>query len=95
MDELTLFTPAEVLTGATTTMIASVTFLAPLGQVGLPGGLGVLGAIDFTEQVIETMIIFGASGFTELGGAMNLQLGAGLTATWMIAFAVWSGGDLI
>lgn len=80
-----------VLTGATTTMIASVSVLALLGQAGLPRWLGVLGAIAFTEQAIETITIFGSSGFTEPGGAMNLQLGAGLTAIWMLAFAVWGG----
>jgi hypothetical protein len=79
-----------VLTGATTTMIAPVTLLALRGQE-LPRWLGVLGAIAFAEQAVETITIFGSSGFTEPGGAMNLQLGAGLTAAWMLAFAVWGG----
>jgi hypothetical protein len=68
-----------VLTGATTTMIAPVTLLALRGHAGLPRWLGVLGAIAFTEQAIESITIFGSAGFTEPGGAMNLQLGAGLT----------------
>ena len=80
-----------VLTGATTTMIAPVTLLALQGRAGLPKWLGVLGAIAFVEQAIETITIFGSTGFTEPGGAMNLQLGAGLTAAWMLAFAVWGG----
>jgi hypothetical protein len=80
-----------VLTGATTTMIASVTLLAVRGQAELPRWLGVLGAVAFAEQAIETITIFGSTGFTEPGGAMNLQLGAGLTAAWMLAFAVWGG----
>jgi hypothetical protein len=80
-----------VLTGATTTMIASVTVLALLGQAGLPWWLGVLGAVAFAEQAIETITIFGSAGFTEPGGPMNLELGAGLTAAWMLAFAVWGG----
>jgi hypothetical protein len=80
-----------VLTGATTTMIAPVTLLALRGQANLPFWLGVLGAVAFTEQAIETITIFGTAGFTEPGGPMNLQLGAGLTAAWMFAFAVWGG----
>jgi hypothetical protein len=79
-----------VLTGATTTIIAPVTLLALRAQA-LPRWLGVLGAIAFTEQALETITIFGSAGFTEPGGAMNLQLGAGLTAIWMLAFAVWGG----
>jgi hypothetical protein len=80
-----------VLTGATTTMIAPVTLLALGGRAGLPRWLGILGVVSFTEQAIETVTIFGSAGFTEPGGAMNLLLGAGLTATWMLAFAVWGG----
>ena len=80
-----------VLTGATTTMIAPVTLLALHGHARLPLWLGVLGAVAFTEQAIETITIFGSAGFTEPGGPMNLQLGAGLTAAWMLAFAVWGG----
>jgi hypothetical protein len=80
-----------VLTGATTTMIAPVTLLALRGQAKLPFWLGVLGAVAFTEQAIETITIFGTAGFTEPGGPMNLQLGASLTAAWMLSFAIWGG----
>lgn len=78
-----------VLTGATTTMIAPVTWLALRRQSGLPLWLGILGAIAFVEQGIETVTIFGSSGFMEPGGAMNLQLGAGLTGAWLVSFALW------
>jgi len=80
-----------VLTGATITMMAPVTFLALRGQANLPRWLGALGAVAIAEQAIETVTIFGSSGFTEPGGAMNLQLGAGLVAAWLIAFALWGG----
>jgi len=32
--------------------------------------------------------IFGSTGFTEPGGAMNLQLGAGIVGAWLLAFAL-------
>jgi len=80
-----------VLTGATLTMMAPVTVLALRGAAGLPRWLGALGAVAIAEQAIETVTIFGSAGFTEPGGAMNLQLGAGLVAAWMLAFAVWGG----
>lgn len=80
-----------VLTGSTTTMIAPVTLLALQGQAGIPWWVGAAGLIAFTEQALETVTIFGSSGFTQPGGAMNLQLGAGLTAGWMLAFALWGG----
>ena len=80
-----------VLTGATITMMAPVTLLALRGNAGLPRWLGVLGAVAITEQAIETVTIFGSTGFIEPGGAMNLQVGAGLVAVWLLAFAVWGG----
>ena len=78
-----------VLTGATMTMIAPVTLLALRRRSGLPVWLGVLGAVAFAEQAVETITIFGSKGFIEPGGAMNLVLGAGLVAAWLLAFAVW------
>src|SRR5579875_1014847 len=80
-----------VLTGATTTMIAPVTWLALRGQAGLPWWLGILGAAAFTEQAIETITIFGSLGFTQPGGPMNMELGGGLTLVWLLAFAFWAG----
>jgi hypothetical protein len=80
-----------VLTGATMTMMAPVTLLALRGHAGLPRWLGVLGTVALAEQAIETVTIFGSTGFTEPGGAMNLQLGAGLVGAWQLAFALWGG----
>jgi hypothetical protein len=79
-----------VLTGATTTMMAPVTLLA-LGGNMLPRWLGVLGLVAFVEQSVETITIFGSAGFTQPGGAMNMQLGAGLTLAWILGFGLWGG----
>ena len=80
-----------VLTGATTTMMPPVTLLALLREAGLPVWLGILGAVAFGEQCVETVTVFGSTGFTEPGGAMNLQLGAGLVWAWILAFGLWGG----
>jgi hypothetical protein len=72
-------------------MMAPVTLLAIRRQEGLPLWLGLVGALAIAEQAIETITIFGSSGFTEPGGAMNLQLGAGLVGGWLVAFALWAG----
>ena len=80
-----------VLTGSTTTMIAPVTLLALLGQARIPRWLGLLGLVAFLEQAIETITIFGSSGFTQPGGAMNMQIGATLTLGWLVAFGFWGG----
>ena len=79
-----------VLTGSTVTMMAPVTVLA-LRDGSFPRWLGLLGAIALMEQAVETITIFGRSGFTEPGGAMNLQLGAALVLGWMLAFGIWGG----
>ena len=89
LDVAVFFGP--VLTGATTTMIGPVTLLALRGRSGLPMWLGLLGAVTFIEQSIETITIFGTTGFTQPGGAMNLELGAALTLAWMFAFGLWGG----
>jgi hypothetical protein len=89
LDVAVFFGP--ILTGATTTMMAPVTLLALRGEAELPMWLGLLGAVAFVKQSIETITIFGSTGFTQPGGAMNLQLGAGLTLAWMMAFGLWGG----
>ena len=80
-----------VLTGSTTTMMAPVTLLALSRQPRIPRWLGVLGLVAFLEQSVETITIFGSTGFTQPGGAMNLQLGAGLTEAWILGFGLWGG----
>ena len=79
-----------VLTGATTTMMAPVTILGLRGEV-VPRWLGALGLIAFLEQSIETVTIFGSTGFTQPGGAMNMQLGGGLTLAWILGVGFWGG----
>jgi hypothetical protein len=89
LDVAVFFGP--VLTGSTTTMMAPVTLLALGRQPRIPRWLGVLGLVAFVEQAVETITIFGSTGFTQPGGAMNMQLGGGLTLAWIVAFGFWGG----
>jgi len=62
LDVAVFFGP--IVTGATTTMMAPVTLLALRGEAELPMWLGLLGAVAFVEQSIETITIFGSTGFS-------------------------------
>jgi hypothetical protein len=77
-----------VLTGSTTLMLGAVVAAAARGAVALPRWLTVLGAVAFVEQAIETVTVFGRTGFTAPGGPMNLYLGAVLTLAWFVALGV-------
>lgn len=83
-----------VLTGATTAMIGAVTVTGFGARPAIPRWLVVLGVVAFAEQLIETVTVFGTHGFIEPGGAMNLLLGAGLTAVWLVGLVVWAFGRL-
>jgi hypothetical protein len=72
-------------------MMVGPTWLALRGEAALPRWLGLVGVVVSAEQRVETVTIFGTTGFTEPGGAMNLQLGAGLFWIWLLSFAVWAG----
>ena len=75
-----------VLNGATITMLAPVVLLALRGK--LPRWLGILLAVALIEQLIETVTIYGQSGFTAPGGPMNIALGAGLVAIALTALGI-------
>jgi hypothetical protein len=89
LDVAAFFGP--VLTGSTTTMMAPVTSLAFSRQPTIPRWLGALGFVAIVEQAVETITIFGSTGFTQPGGAMNMQLGGVLTLAWILAFGLWGG----
>ncbi len=43
----------------------------------------------FVEQAIETVTVFGKSGFIAPGGAMNLYLGGVIGMAWVIGVLYW------
>jgi hypothetical protein len=66
-------------------VVAPVGLAAWNGVGGLPRWLAYLSAVFVAEQLIETITIFGKSGFIAPGGAMNFILGAGLYLVWILA----------
>jgi hypothetical protein len=77
-----------VLTSTTILMLAPITALAWRGQVGLPRWLAAVTGVAAAEQLVETVTIFGDSGFTAPGGPMNLLLGAGLVLVAFVSLGI-------
>jgi len=77
-----------VLTSTTVMMLTPVVFAALGPERMLPRWLGYLAAVAVAEQLVETLTIFGKSGFMVPGGPMNLFLGAGLVAVTLVALGV-------
>jgi hypothetical protein len=77
-----------VLNGATISMLAPVVVLSWGAHAVLPRWLGIVGGIALAEQTMETVTIFGHSGFTAPGGPMNLLLGAGLVSIWWLCLGI-------
>ncbi|HWC36659.1 MAG TPA: hypothetical protein VG650_17760 [Mycobacteriales bacterium] len=76
-----------VLTSATLAMLVPLAVVG-LGDHGWPRWMGVLAGVAALEQAIETTTVFGHHGFMAPGGAMNLYLGAGLTAVALFGAVV-------
>jgi len=77
-----------VLTSTTLMMLVPVVFAALGPDQMLPRWLGYLAAVAAVEQLVETLTIFGKSGFMAPGGPMNVFLGAGLVAVTLVALGV-------
>src|SRR3954454_9160490 len=77
-----------ILTVADVLLAGAVGLAAWRGDGGLPRWLAYFSAVFALEQAIETITIFGKSGFIAPGGDMNFQLGAGLLLVWLIALGV-------
>lgn len=76
-----------VLTVTVILLVAPVALASWNGANGAPRWLAWLSVALIVEQAIETLTVFGTSGFVAPGGPMNLVLGAGLFVIWVIACA--------
>jgi hypothetical protein len=77
-----------VLTGSIVAMLLPVAIATLRDAVGLPRWLGWLTVVVIAEQLVESLTVFGHSGFFAPGGPMNLDVGAGLSAIALIALGI-------
>jgi len=82
-----------ILTVADVLLAGAIGLAAWRGDGGLPRWLAYFSAVFLLEQAIETITIFGKSGFIAPGGDMNFQLGAGLLGVWIIALGVATSSE--
>jgi hypothetical protein len=78
-----------IVNGSTMTMAAAFAPLAFGESRIIPRWLGWLSVLFFVEQAIETVTVFGKSGFLAPGGTMNLYLGGAIGMAWVIGVLCW------
>lgn len=76
--------------GSTATMAAAVAALGFGAAPLIPRWLTWLSVIFVLEQVIETVTVFGHSGFLAPGGTMNVYLGGVLGFLWVAGVVRWA-----
>lgn len=82
-----------IINGSTMTMALPFILLGFGGAAIIPRWLTWLAIALFVEQGIETVTVFGRSGFLAPGGAMNLYLGGLVGMAWVIGALVWGYGN--
>jgi hypothetical protein len=76
--------------GSTAAMAAAVAVLGFGASPVIPRWLTWLSAIFGLEQAIETITVFGKSGFIAPGGTMNVYLGGVLGFLWVAGVVRWA-----
>lgn len=79
-----------VVNASTTAMAAAVAALGFGEQKSVPLWLAWLSVVFGLEQAIETVTVFGSSGFIAPGGTMNIYLGGLLGFIWVGGVVRWS-----
>jgi hypothetical protein len=77
-----------LLTIAIVLMVGGVGVAALRSEGKFPFWFGCVSLVVVVEQSIETITVFGRSGFIAPGGAMNFGLGATLTLLWILCAGV-------
>jgi hypothetical protein len=75
--------------GSTMTMSLAVAVLGFGPSPVVPRWLGWLSVVFFAEQAVETVTVFGSSGFIAPGGTMNVYLGGVLGFLWVGGVVRW------
>jgi len=90
----TLFSMAAywgpLVNGSTTAMAAAIAALGFGASPIIPRWLTWLSVIFFLEQAIETVTVFGRTGFIAPGGTMNVYLGGALGFLWVAGVVRWA-----
>ena len=76
--------------GSTTAMGAAIAALGFGASPIIPRWLAWLSVTFFLEQAIETVTVFGETGFIAPGGAMNVYLGGVIGFLWVAGVARWA-----
>jgi hypothetical protein len=83
-----------LINGAAMTIAVSFAALGFGARRMIPTWLAWLSVVFFVEQGIETITVFGTSGFIAPGGAMNDYLGGVIGIAWVIGVIAWGYGQL-
>jgi hypothetical protein len=78
-----------IINGSTMTMAAAVAALGFGASRMVPRWLVWLSVVLFVEQAVETVTVFGESGFIAPGGTMNIYLGGIIGMAWVIGVLYW------
>lgn len=79
-----------LINGSTATMAAAVAALGFGASPIIPRWLTWVSAIFFLEQAIETVTVFGSTGFIAPGGTMNVYLGGVIGFLWVGGVVHWA-----
>jgi len=79
-----------VINGSTMTFAAAVAAMGFGASRMIPAWLTWLSVVFFVEQGIETVTVFGESGFIAPGGPMNIYLGGVLGIAFVVGLIVWA-----
>jgi hypothetical protein len=76
--------------GSTMTMAAAFCALGFAASPSIPRWLMWLSVVFFLEQAVETVTVFGQTGFIAPGGVMNVYLGGVLGFLWVGGVVHWA-----
>lgn len=79
-----------IINGSTMTMAAAFLLVGFGSDRLIPSWLTWLSALFFVEQGVETVTVFGETGFFAPGGAMNLYLGGVIGMAWVVGVTWWA-----